>query len=663
MKFPFAMLKDFVSTYLTAAEIGDLLTMAGFEVEGIEEVDGDHVLDVKVVSNRGDGLSVLGLAREVLAKDPRATGTDLYRLALERFKMPDENGPGQNRGKVRIETPDCTRYACRMFRGDFSMPAPEKIRKRLQQAGMRSISLLVDLTNYVMLEVGQPMHAFDYDKLGGGEIIVRSARAGEKLTTLNGEEHELRAGQMMICDVDHPIAVAGVMGGQESEVSDGTTTVLLESAHFVNTSVRRTRKQLGLSTEASYRFERSVDPEGVVSALNRFALLLGEVDGGRSLIPGVVDEYPSPPVRVEVPYRVHRGNELLGMQIKAEDARNYLERLGFAVSGDSDAFSVVVPTWRPDVVQEYDVVEEVGRVHGFERIPDELPHGASTQGGVFGFPAFQQATRESLVRLGFTQVISHTLRDKSPLDFPGGSRISPRQPASPELSLLRNSLLPGLADAVKRNGVRELALFETGSVFGVEGGLSERKQCALVDTGEGDPVDRFFRAKGVVEMAFGYALDWQVGDDERFHPSRQATVDGRLFFAQIHPAIAEACDLPLTTILAEWDLGWAYGAAPKRKSYKPVSRNPAVRRDMAILIDKSVAYRDIEREIAASVGDILERQWLFDIYSGKGIPEGKHSLAIALQLRKMGENLTDEEANQVRDSAVQALAKLGGTQR
>jgi len=326
MKFPYAMLRDFVDTKLNADEIGDLLTMAGFELEGIEEVEGDAVLDIKVVSNRGDGLSVFGLSREVLAKDAESKPTDLYKRAADRF--PSVNTP-TGAFPIRIETPDCTRYVGSVLQGVKNGDAPDWIQKRLRQAGLRPISLLVDLTNYLLLELGQPLHVFDLKKLEGPEIVVRSARVGEKLTTLNGDEHELRDGQMMICDSTKPVAVAGVMGGLESEVSASSTDVLLESAHFVNTSVRRTRKQLGLNTEASYRFERSVDPELALAAQKRFAELIHELGAGE--VVSVTEVVSSPPVPREIQVSVSRAEMLLGMDIGPAQARAYLERLGFKV--------------------------------------------------------------------------------------------------------------------------------------------------------------------------------------------------------------------------------------------------------------------------------------------------------------------------------------------
>jgi phenylalanyl-tRNA synthetase beta chain len=542
----------------------------------------------------------------------------------------------------------------------------------------RLISLFVDLTNYVMLELGQPLHAFDYDTLRGGRIVVRKAREGEKLTTLNEVEHELRTDQMMICDAERPVAAAGVMGGLETEVTGSTQTVLLESAHFVNTSVRRTRKQLGLSTEASYRFERSVDPEGVVAALNRFAELLSSVSGEDSTLPGVIDVYPHPPSERWITLRMSRVRTLLGLEVSGGEARNYLERLGFTLGEGEESFEVAAPSWRPDIQREDDLVEEIGRVHGYDKIPEELPHGATPQGGVFGLPAFTDRAREAIVRSGFIQTWSHSLRDEHPLDA-SGERVGPRNPNSPDMALLRNSLLPSVADAVRRNGAKDLHLFEIGRVFAAHP-ESERMQMALLSMGSlqsehwvkggGSSAD-FFSLKGVLEAALaslGASVEFVPGDDSRFHPTKQAVLQSQSgerigVIGELHPDVAEQLGFSQRTTGAEVELEPLFRSAEGKHRYREVSRNPAVRRDMAVLVDKAVPYEKIAQTLRSACGDVLEKQWLFDVYDGQGIPEGKHSLAIALQLRKQGENFTDEEANQVRERAAAALAELGATLR
>jgi phenylalanyl-tRNA synthetase beta chain len=684
MKFPYAMLRDFVETQLDANQIGDLLTMAGFELEGIEEFGGDHVLDIKVVSNRGDGLSVFGLAREVLAKDLDAKPTDLYVRAASRFVSNAEKPTLTiDTSAATIDSDGCRRFAVRSFTGvDARGSSPAWMQTRLEAAGMRPISILVDLTNYVMLELGQPLHAFDRDKLTEGRLLVRHAKPGDKLTTLNGMAHELE-GQMMICDATKPVGVPGVMGGLETEVTDGTANLLLESANFVNTVVRKTRKQLGLNTEASYRFERSVDPEGVTAATRRFTELLCDSQGEVSYSE-ILDIYPGRQEFAPVRLRVDRASMLLGMEITTDQAENYLKRLGMEVSRAENVLTVTPPSWRPDIIREEDLVEELGRVHGYERIPEAFPAGSTPMGGSRGRELFKDKLRESLVRSGFTQMISHSLRAEHPLDEPC-ERVAPRNPASPEHNVLRSSLLPGLAEAARRNGSRDVHIFEMGKVFyHWEGEYGETLYVALLSQGVLLPINRqgekvpttdFYTMKATVMDALeslGVKGQLQLeavdhADDVRFHPTRTAVLksDGEVMatVGQIHPEAARASGLEPDTMIAELAWDWIMDKVRPEQAVKSISRNPAVRRDIAVMVDKSVLFADIESAIIAGSGDLLEKHWLFDVFAGQGIPEGKHSLGIGLQFRKLGENFTDEEANQVRDRVVSELEKLGATLR
>jgi phenylalanyl-tRNA synthetase beta chain len=684
MKFPYAMLRDFVETQLDANQIGDLLTMAGFELEGIEEFGGDQVLDIKVVSNRGDGLSVFGLAREVLAKDLAAKPTELYQRAASRFEGISESPTlDLPTSAATIKSDGCRRFAVRSFAGVAAGgSSPDWMQKRLEAAGMRPISILVDLTNYVMLELGQPLHAFDRDKLTENRLVVRHAKPGDKLTTLNGVEHELD-GQMMICDAARPVGVPGVMGGLDTEVVDTTTNLLLESANFVNTVVRKTRKQLMLNTEASYRFERSVDPEGVVAATRRFTELLVASQTGVQYSP-VLDLYPGRQSFAPVRVRVDRASMLLGMEITTDEAENYLRRLGMEVSRDGDTLNVTPPSWRPDIVREEDLVEELGRVHGYERIPEAFPSGSTPMGGSRGRELFKDKFREALLRSGYVQMISHSLRAEHPLDEPC-ERVAPRNPASPEHNVLRSSLLPGLAEAARRNGGKDLHIFEMGKVFYKwEGEYGETTYCALLSQGALLPANRqgekmptadFFTVKasvmdalhalGVSAQVTLEAVDHQ--DDVRYHPTRMAVLkigdDVVATLGQIHPEAAKASGIEQDTILAEFALDWLIDAVRPELSIRNISRNPAVRRDIAVLVQKDVLFSSLESAIRTGAGEVLERHWLFDVFAGQGIPEGHHSLGIGLQFRKFGENFTDEEANQVRDRVVAELEKLGATLR
>ncbi len=672
MKFPYSMLLDFVQTDLSAEAVGELLTMTGFELEEIVSVEGEPVLDVNIMSNRGDGASVFGLAREVLAKAPGAQPTELYRRAAARFPRPDA-APLSSlaQASVRIETEHCTRYACRVFEGLSSAPAPEWVQKRLRQAGQRPLGLLVDLTNYVMLELGQPLHAFDLDRLAGPEIVVRNAREGETLRTLDGVDRSLKSDQMMICDANGPVAAAGIMGGERSEVSDATRRMLLESAHFASGSVRRTRKTLGLHTEASYRFERSVDPEGVVAALNRFAELL-EAAGGPNPLPGVIDLYPAPATRETLRLRLDRASQLLGMPIEEAEARSYLDKLGFEVDTD---FAVRPPTWRPDIRREEDLIEELGRVHGYEKIPEALPPGTVSVGGAQGFEAFLERTLRQILAAGFDQTISHTLTPGHALDDPSATPLGPRAAGNPDIAILRSSTLSSLAESARRNGGKDLHLFEIGRVFAAP--ETEETRLGLWSHGALLPAHwqktevphaDFFSLKGTLEQSWP-DLRWNAPEtpDPRLHPTVQArlSLGGETvgLAGRLHPEVAERLGLPGETVVAEVSLSRLAPQLSEEILYTPLSRNPSVRRDIALAIARDVPYAQIETAIRKAAGEVLERQWLFDVYAGKGIPEGQHSLAIAMQLRKQGENFTDEEANQVRDRVVEALVALGATPR
>ncbi|MBL8067914.1 MAG: phenylalanine--tRNA ligase subunit beta [Armatimonadetes bacterium] len=684
MKLTESMLRDFVKSPLDAPELADLLTMTGFELEEIFESEGESVLDINIMANRGDGASVLGLSREILAKDPHAEPTELYQRAASRFPAADSGSRDiWAMASAEIQTSSCTRFACRVFEDLQNGESPEWLKKRLRQIGQRPISLLVDLTNYVMFEVGQPLHAYDLDQLVGGRIIVRQAEEGETLKTLDGVVHRLKPHHMVIADTQKAIGLAGVMGGEETEVTGTTTRCLLEAAHFSNTSVRRTRKELGIATEASYRFERSVDPEGVVVALNRFAELYAEITGGKP-VGGVIDVYPERTERESLTVFLKRASGLLGMAISADDAERYLKGLGFEILGVSpDSLEVVPPSWRTDILREEDLVEELGRVHGYEKIPEALPIGSTPLGGPHGFEALTDKIREAVLMAGFDQTISHSLRDLHPLDFPADSgsgentRVRVRQPHSPEMAFLRNSILPSLADAQRRNNVEDLHIFEIGRVHGT--GV-ESTQLGLMSAGRFDgpgwrPSDSstadFFTLKGVVEsvaQAVSLATQFRrTTTDPRFHPTRQTRVvmaGAELgVMGQIHPLVAEACGLPPGTVLAELTLDPLASVAAGIPDYRPISRNPASRRDIAILIKKDVPYSEISDAVARSGGPDLERFWLFDVYEGQGVPEGLHSLALALQFRRMNANLTDDESNALRDQVVSALQALGATLR
>jgi phenylalanyl-tRNA synthetase beta chain len=656
------MFRDLVETPLSAEGIGELLTMAGFELEAIETVEGEPVLDVNVMSNRGDAASVLGLAREVLAKHPGSRATPLMERLLAGYALGDEQAPDAGQvASVRVETPQCSRYVARVFESVENGPSPGWVQERIRRVGLRPISLLVDLTNLVMLETGQPLHAFDLDRLGP-RVVVREATEGEAMETLDGVRREFAAGDVLITDGDRPVAVAGVMGGLDTEVHEGTTRCLLESAHFSNTVVRATRKRLGMHTDASYRFERWVDPEGAVRAVNRFADLLGA-----TTVPGIVDVRADRPPRGRVALRFDRCRRLLGADVTDEQCGRYLQALGFCPEPIEGGLTCLSPSWRNDVEREEDLIEEVGRVHGYEHIRTEAPVGSTPLGGVHGRYARIDRLRQRLVRAGLAEMLSHTLRDLHPLDALG-ERVRVRTPHSPETALLRNSILPSLADAARRNVGRELRLFEVGRVFL---GGEERVELGLllgpggVEGAWGSPPQHkadLFYAKSVVAHALG-PLEWRLptDPDPRLHPGRQAACQYGTV-GEVHPRAARACGLDPGTLLASIRLDEWADTEPVEAPFRPLRRQPPVRRDIAVELPASVPYALLERAVVGAGGDLLEHHWLFDVYHGPGVEEGHRSLGLALVFRG-DHTLTDEEANQARNRVVEALLPLGARLR
>ncbi|MDW8290638.1 MAG: phenylalanine--tRNA ligase subunit beta [Armatimonadota bacterium] len=679
MRVPIEWLKEYVQVQASPEELAHRLTMAGLEVEAIERGDGEPVLNVKVTPNRGDCLSIVGVAREVAA---------LYGLPLH-HPMPTalSTEPGEAAQFARVEIVDedlCPRYAARIVRNVRIAPSPPWIQRRLLDAGMRPINNVVDVTNYVMLELGQPLHAFDLDLLPEGHIVVRRARRGERIVTLDGVERELQPDMLAICDTSHPVAIAGVMGGSETEVTENTRNVLLESAHFHPTSIRRTSQRLQLSTEASYRFERIVDPGGVVAALDRACDLLEQIGAGTPL-PGVVDVYPRPVGERMVTLRPERCNLLLGLQLDATTMLDCLRRLQLQAELRDGVIYVTVPTFRPDLRIEEDLAEEVGRVYGYENIPERLPFGHTHRGGDSPNTRLVRPLQEALVRAGLVEVHTHTLRAPGPLDDPHRTPVRVRNAASEELSTLRNSLIPSLVDAVLHNLARrqtEIFLFEVGAVFSQlpDGDYDERLKAGFVLTGSifppswdaRYPAADFFTAKGIVhallETVGISAAEYLPLSDPRFHPGRSARVlAGGCelgIFGELHPDILEQLDITRRTVLAgEFDVEALWSHAAGRRRYVPLPRYPAVLRDIAVVVPEEIPYQSVENTVREAGGALLESVQLFDVYRGERIPEGTRSLALSLTFRSPERTLTDDEVDQVVAGIVRTLEQIGARLR
>jgi len=674
MKLPVEWLREFVNTPLDDEALAAKLTMAGLEVEETTPSDDGPVFHTKITPNRGDWLSVVGTAREAAAALDRP-------LAWQPAPLPDENADIRRWVGVRVEDPSlCPRFTGKLIRNIVFRPSPEWMRKRLEAAGMRPINIVVDITNYVMLELGQPLHAYDYATLPEGQIVVRAARAGETLKTLDGAERALTPDMLAICDHARPVGLAGIMGGTDTEVSTTTKHIFLESAHFDAGSIRRTSKALGLSTEASYRFERFVDPQLAPLALERACDLLAELADGEAVL-GRIDLYPQPVRERTLTLRPARANAILGTQLDEAAVVGSLRRLGLAVSAAQEPLSVTVPTFRPDLVKEIDLIEEVGRMIGYETLPETLPPAPGAGGGDAPEGRLASRLRTVLIGFGLSEALTHSLAAPSPFDDPreAARRVTIRQALSAELSGLRQSLVPNLLEVLARNTRQrqaEVQVFEVGKVFDrgeAEGRYVETRRVAAVLTG---PSVDFFTAKGLVEsLAASLSLPrlaFAAQTRPQMHPGRCASVSlpGQVigYVAELDPnAVKAHLDVPASVgrvVVFELDADTLLAYADGTHRYMALPRFPAVSRDIAALVDASTPYALLETTARAAADSALtEAVGLQSVYTGERVPAGKKSIALRLTFRAADRTLTDAEVDAQMAAVASLLAERAGAER
>ena len=668
MLVPVTWLKEYADFSLADQALADRLTMAGLEVEEIRQLEGESVFVTYVTPNRSDLLSMLGVARETSA---------LLNIPLRppQISLNEGDTPADSLARVEITSPvNCPRYSARVITGITITDSPQWMQKRLLAAGMRPINNVVDATNYVLMDLGQPLHAFDCDLLADHHIIVRQAKAEEKMVTIDGEERTLDPDMLVIADPKHAVAIAGVMGGSDSEVNSRTKNVLLESAHFNRLSIRRTARKLGMSTEASYRFERGVDPNLTIQALDRVAQLIQETGGG-TIARGVIDVYPQRIAPVTLTIRPERTRMLLGMQVSDEQVVDYLSRLGMEVSRNGE-IRVRVPTFRADLEREVDLIEEIGRLHGYERIPETLPSGESMQGSDSGEGRFEAEVTDLLISCGLQEALTSTMappEDQS-------AQIPLRNPLSEELGYLRSGLMPNLLAVLSYNtgrGIKDLGVFEIGQVFEPDddGAIVERGSVAVAITGnlwdKAWNVDKsslqadFFLCKDIVETLLdrigirdaAFCPDSLPG----FHPGRAARIvseDTELgIIGEISAARTKALDIPSRVYAFELDLTLLMSRASAGTEYGTVSRYPASSRDLAVVVPESMPYRCVHEAIVKGAGELLESVSLFDLYQGQPLPAGYKNLAFSIIFRSRERTLRDEEVDERLDQIREFLVK------
>ena len=649
----------------------------------------DEALELESSPNRPDCLGVYGVARELHA----LTGAALVEDPTVRDVEPAGTDAAGEHASVEIADPEvCLRFTARVFCDVAVGPSPLWLKQRLVAAGQRPISNVVDITNYVMLATGQPLHAFDLDAVRGGRIVVRRARDGETMTTLDGVERRFDPDVALVCDAEGPSGIAGVMGGQISEVSEQTTRVLMEAATWVGPNILRTSSLLGLRTEASARFEKQLHPDEAMAAQRLAARLMVDLCGAR-LVPGSLDAYPVPTEPRTVRLRHERLERLLGAPVPGDEARVILSRLGFAIGAEDDAgLAVGVPSWRDgDVRREADLIEEVVRVHGLDRLPTTLPARRGAVGRLT--PAQRQRRRleDCLRDRGLLEVVAYSFTAPAKLERLGidpDAALRVANPLSEDQSVMRPLLLPGLLDAARHNAARgmpDVALFESAHVYrprdqreGNEPPAAERHHLGGLLAGAlpgswrraGERAG-YHAARAVVEgLLAGSRLDWNVEplvDRPYLHPGRAAAihVSGAEigWIGELHPAVSAAWDLDSAAAF-ELDADALLEARPLAPAaYRDVTSHPGVLQDIAVAVDEGIAAAAVEAAVERGAGDLLASARIFDVYRGEQVGDGRKSLALRLEFRAPDRTLTDEEVAELRESIETELAAVGGRLR
>ncbi|HMQ03488.1 MAG TPA: phenylalanine--tRNA ligase subunit beta [Pyrinomonadaceae bacterium] len=698
MNISYNWLKDLIHTELSAEETATALTRVGLAVEGTHPFGDDQVFDIDLTSNRPDCLSHLGIARELrvitgkefLAKPTsREETVDVDAVPLPAILAPDV---------VKIDDPElCYRFTARIIRGVKIGPSPEWLVKRLEAVGERSINNVADITNYVMLDLGQPMHAFDLDKLAEKRVVVRRAKAGESITTLDEVERELDESMLMICDAEKPVAVGGVMGGLDSSITDETANVLLEVAYFDRASIRQTSRKLGLTTEASYRFERGVDIERLEDASNRAAKMIVDLAGGKT--ESIIDVFPNRKLRAsvvstDVTAAVKR---LTGLDVERSEGDRILSSLGFESNEtDGGPTSYLVPSWRHDISIEEDLVEEVARHAGYENIAEELPPAVGS--GEFQ-PEEQRKKRlrETLCAIGFDEAITYSFIDErydgqfesipSINDaMTAGGPVSLRDSVIEGATRMRPTLLPGLIESLRYNlnhQRRDLKLFEIGRIFagGGDGNLPVEREvfAAVLCGGEKlhkrvDPIRPldFFDAKGTVELALdaiGFSsAEFRDADIRHLQRGQAASIhiDGGLigWVGRLNDQMENRFKFRSPIFLAEFDIETVLSRNLETLPYRPLPRFPSVTRDVSFLLDGSVTFDDIRTAVIDHGAQLCRNIGFVDVFQGKGIEPGKRSLTVRLEYRSDERTLSEDEVAVVHNEILESLnSTLGITHR
>lgn len=692
MRVPFEWLKEFIDIKESPQDVAHKLTMIGLEVEAMENVDSDVVFEVNVTPNRPDCLSIIGIARELSAAYKTRLGFPEHDIIAEKGEL-DFNIDILDAGL-------CHRYAGRIVKDLKITASPDWLVSRLKKCNIRPINNVVDITNYVLLELGHPLHAFDLKTIKGHRILVgtpKKIRTKEKvkIITLDAVEREMPIDSLLIWDSERPIAIAGIMGGLDTEVSDSTVDIFIESAYFDPLSVRRTSKALGLKTESSYRFERGTDIKMLKKALDRAAYLMKEVAGGE--IYGKLDIYPKRYFPVEITVRDKRINETLGLRLSREEILSCLSGLGLKIEETADSLKIEPPSYRGDLQRESDIIEEIARLYGYDRIPAELPKATimSQESGVKSQESkIKNNIKQSLLKSGFTETINYSFMGLHELDLmqieaddERRKLIQIKNPLRAEDSFMRTTITPALIKNLQYNvshGNREIRLFEMGKVF-----ISQKSEqavalshchteCSLpmerehlaaiyyrekIKTLYKDETSDFYIVKGVIEAIFNdtkiYDYSFVRSSEPFLHPGQSADIfimDTKIgYVGSLSPAMVDSLDIKAhkpSVIVLEINIDNLMPYSMQVVKYRAIPKYPFIERDTAIIVDALVESADLMKLLKSYTSDLIEDIYIFDVYKGKNIPEGKKSIAFNVRYRAADRTLKDDEINALHSSLV-----------
>jgi phenylalanyl-tRNA synthetase beta chain len=688
MYISYNWLNELTGTILTPAELRECLTMVGLAIDAVEDAPDDHILDVEVPSNRPDCLSHVGIAREVAV-------IESGQVIFPQPKVPKVGGRTEDLTAVDILDPDlCPRYAARIVCGVEIAPSPDWLAKRLEAIGQRPINNVADITNYVLHELGQPLHAFDLAKLAGRRIVVRRAASGEKLTTLDGVERKLEAGMLVIADAEGPVAVAGVMGGEDSEISSQTTDVLIESAYFSADSVRQTARALGMDTEASRRFERGADYGGVIRAQERCLELICEIAGGVATENAIDVVRELPPER-RIDFHFARVEALTSLRIAVPEMLRILKGLGFVAAPEVEtveaagSMTFIVPTWRIDVEREEDLVEEIARHSGYDKIGSELPP-AHSAGEYQPQELKRRALRRAFSASGYDEAINFSFIDTATDDqiepvpnFINRGNTQPfitlRNPIVENAVRMRPSLVPGLLSALRHNfnqGEKDVCLFEIGRIFAnqLAGELPSEHESlgflasgGVLEAGRAQAVREidFFDAKGALEAAVDAMrlgpLDFIRGEVNHLREGQAAIIKlngtpiGSL--GRLSEAVAAAYKFRQAVYVGELDLTALLASEESPVLYHPLARYPSVSRDVTLLVDRAVTLAELIETVKDQRVTECSDVRLVGIYEGANIPQDKRSISLRCEYRSAERTLRDDEVEEMHRRIVDTLAQ------